>query len=84
MEDNTLKIPSNVWAQALQTMNEDSRETLARRRFSPERIEIFNASHTSLEALNEYCFLKNIEAERMLPGIINNPAKQMIIDSTHD
>jgi pyrophosphate--fructose-6-phosphate 1-phosphotransferase len=84
MKDNTLNIPSDVWAQALKTMNEDSRETLARRRFSPEKIDIFNASHTSLEALNEYRFLKNTEAERMLPGIINNPVQQVIIDSNPD
>ncbi len=84
MEDNTLKIPSDVRAQALQTMNEDSRETLARRRFSPEKIDIFNASHTSLETLNEYRFLKDTEAERMLPGIINNPVQQVITDSNPD
>ena len=54
MEDNTLNIPSGVRAQALKTMNEDSRENLARTRFFPEKIDIFNASHTSLEALNEF------------------------------
>lgn len=84
MEDNTLKIPSDVGEQTLQTMNEDSREILARRRFSPEKIDIFNASHTCLETLNEYRFLKDTEAERMLPGIINNPVQQVITDSNPD
>ena len=84
MDDNTLEITSDVRAQALQTMNEESRETLARRRFSPEKIDIFNASHTSLEALNEYRFLKDTEAERMLPGIINNPVQQLITDADPD
>src|SRR6056297_515220 len=84
MEDSTLKIPSDVRAQALQTMNVDSRENLARRRFSPEKIDIFNASYTSLETLTEYRFLKNTEAERMLPGIINNPVQQVITDPNPD
>ena len=66
MNDNTLEISSDVRAQAFQTMNEESRETLARRRFSPEKIDIFNGSHTSFEALHEYRFLKDTEAERML------------------
>ena len=80
MEETTLKLPLDVPVQALQMMNEDSKETLARRQFSPEKIEIFNASHTCVKALDEYRFLKNTEAERMLPGIINNPVQQVMED----
>lgn len=84
MEDNTLNISSDVQAQVLEAMNKDSREILARKRFSPGKIDIFNASHTCLEALDEYRFLKDTEAERMLPGIINNPVQQVITDPDPD
>jgi len=84
MNDNTLNIPSDVRAKALQIMNEDSMETQSRRRFSPEKIDIFNASHTSLETLNEYRFLKDTEAERMLPGIINNQVQKVLRNPNPD
>ncbi|WP_320041360.1 6-phosphofructokinase [uncultured Desulfobacter sp.] len=84
MEDNILKINADVRTQANEIMNEYSGETLARKQFSPEKIDIFNASHTCLEALEEYRFLKDTEAERMLPGIINNPVQQVIIDPDPD
>jgi len=84
MNDNTLNIPSDVRAKALQIMNEDSMETQSRRRFSPEKIDIFNASHTSLETLNEYRFLKDTEAERMLPGIINNRVQKVLRNPNPD
>ncbi|MBP9599607.1 MAG: 6-phosphofructokinase [Desulfobacter sp.] len=84
MDENTLKIPSDVRAKALQTMNEESMDNVARKRFSPEKIEIFNGSLTSLQTLNEYRFLKDTEAERMLPGIINNPVQQVITDPNPD
>ena len=64
--------------QARQIMSEDSRQAQDRRLFSPRKIEIFNSSHTCLEALDEYRFLNNCEAERMLPGIINNPVQKVV------
>ncbi len=79
-----MEILGNVSAQVREIINEESRETLARRRFSPEKIEIFNASHTCLEILDEYRFVKDTEAERMLPGIINNPVQQVITNPDPD
>ncbi|MCG8550304.1 MAG: 6-phosphofructokinase [Desulfobacterales bacterium] len=84
MEESTLKIDADVRTQAIEIMNEYSGEILARKRFSPGKIDIFNASHTCLEALDEYRFLKDTEAERMLPGIINNAVQQVIIDPDPD
>ncbi len=55
-----------------------------RKRFSPEKIDIFNGTYTCLEALDEYRFLKDTEAERMLPGIINNSVQQVIINPDPD
>lgn len=41
-------------------------------------------TYISSDTLNEYRFLKDTEAERMLPGIINNPVQQVITDPNPD
>ncbi len=76
--DNTRQIAESVLEEARRTMNEDSRQAQERRKFSPRKIDIFNASYSCLESLSEYRFLNNSEAERMLPGIINNPVQQVV------
>ncbi len=62
---------------ARQIMSDDSMETLSRRSFLPKKIEIFNAPYSALGAREEYRFIKDTEAERLLPGIINNGVQQI-------
>ncbi|MCG8632771.1 MAG: 6-phosphofructokinase [Desulfobacterales bacterium] len=66
---------------ACHAMSDDSMETLARRSFSPKKIEIYNDRYSSLESRDQYHFIKDTEAERMLPGIINNPVQQIVAAS---
>ena len=62
---------------ACRVMSDDSMETLARRSFSPKKIDMFNHAYSSLESRDQYQFIKDTEAERLLPGIINNPVQQV-------
>ncbi|MEH0022055.1 MAG: 6-phosphofructokinase [Desulfobacter sp.] len=63
---------------ARHAMSDDSMETLARRSFSPRKIDIFTNPYSSLESRDQYHFIKDTEAERLLPGIINNPVQQIL------
>ena len=70
-------ISEALMSSARQIMSDDSMETLSRRAFLPKKIALFNAAYTTLEPRAEYQFIKDTEAERLLPGIINNSVQQI-------
>jgi pyrophosphate--fructose-6-phosphate 1-phosphotransferase len=53
-------------------------ETIARRSFSPKKIEIFNQGYSSLKAQPQYCFSNDKEAAKQLPDIIDNKVQKLI------
>jgi len=63
---------------ARQIMSDNSMETLSRRSFQPKKIQSFNASFSTLNNRDEYRFIKDTEAERLLPGIINNSVQKIV------
>ncbi len=63
---------------ASHVMSDDSMDTLARRSFSPRKIDMFNRNYSTLTSRAEFQFIKNMEAERLLPGIINNPVQEVM------
>ncbi len=63
---------------ACHAMSDDSMDTLARRSFSPKKLDIYSGKYSSLESRDQYQFIKDTEAERMLPGIINNSVQQIV------
>ncbi|MDD9304631.1 MAG: 6-phosphofructokinase [Desulfobacter sp.] len=75
---STETVPQALLDAACHVMSDDSMDTLARRSFSPKKIDIFNTQYSTLESRKQYQFIKDTEAERMLPGIINNSVQQVV------
>ncbi|WDP88679.1 MAG: 6-phosphofructokinase [Desulfobacter sp.] len=63
---------------ASHVMSDDSMDTLARRSFSPRKIDMFNRRYSTLASREAYRFIKDTEAERLLPGIINNKVQEVM------
>ncbi len=63
---------------ASRVMLDDSMETLARRSFSPRKIDLFNRNYSTLASKERFRLIKDIEAERLLPDIINNPVQEIM------
>jgi len=78
MGSQTETVPEALMEAASHVMSDDSMETLARRSFTPRKIDIFNHKFSALESREQYRFIKDTEAERMLPGIINNKVQQVV------
>ena len=78
MGSHTETVSKGVLEAARHVMSNDSMETLARRSFTPKKIDIFNSDFSILESREQYRFINDTEAERMLPGIINNPVQQVV------
>ncbi|NOX33936.1 MAG: phosphofructokinase [Deltaproteobacteria bacterium] len=53
-------------------------ETIERRSFSPKKIKIFSSRYTNLENLPEHKFTSDKEAQKLLPGIINNFVQRLV------
>ncbi len=78
MGSQTETVPGALMEAASHVMSDDSMETLARRSFSPRKIKIFKDKFSILESREQYQFIKDTEAARLLPGIINNRVQQVM------
>lgn len=53
-------------------------ETIERRSFSPNKIKIFSSKYTTIQECPEYKFKHDKEAQKQLPGIINNAVQKIV------
>jgi diphosphate-dependent phosphofructokinase len=63
---------------AVRATSDANSETLARRLFSPKKIQIFTKEYSLLEEQVQYRFTNDAEAQKVLPDIIHNNVQKIV------
>jgi pyrophosphate--fructose-6-phosphate 1-phosphotransferase len=73
--ENLLKHPKTV-----EVTSDVNKESLERRSFVPSRIKTFESHYVGLEEQPRYRLLKDQEAEKVLPDIVDNQVEKVVKD----
>ncbi|NVM22998.1 MAG: 6-phosphofructokinase [Desulfobacterales bacterium] len=61
-----------------EVINPVSRELIERKKFFPEKCQVFSSPYTALEVVEEFEFFVHREARKALPGIIDNKVQRIV------